>query len=99
LAGGDGELLRAQVLLLLDALAALVGVHDAAGEAVLRELLERLLLLDIVRQHLLELRLGGLRSREVVARLFQQAPLLRQRVLVRAHVRRVLRVDLGIQLR
>ena len=94
----DGRLLGAQVLLLLDALALLVGVQEPAGEAVLGELLEGLLLLDVVRQRCSSLALRRLRRREVVARLSQQRPLLRQRVLVGARVRRVLRLDLREEL-
>ena len=90
----DGEVLAAQVLLLLDALALLVGIEDAASEAVLRQLLERLFLLDVVRQDLLELCFGDLRRGEVVARLFEQRSLLRERALVRADVGRVLGLHL-----
>ena len=98
LARADHRLLRAQVLLLLDALALLVGVHDAPGEAVLAELLEGLLLLHVMRQHLLELRLGVARGLEVVLRLLEQAFFLCQRVFIRAHVGGVLRIHLGIQI-
>jgi hypothetical protein len=89
--GGDDRFLALQVLLLLDALALLVGVHEAPGEAVLRQLLERALLLVVVRQHLQQLAAHRFRRGQVVARLFQHAVLLRERVAVGAHVRGVLR--------
>jgi hypothetical protein len=99
LRAADGRLLRAQVLLLLDALALLVGVENPAGEAVLGQLLEGLLLLDVERQHLLELGFRRLRRREVVVCLRQQRPFLRERILVGAHVRRVLCADLRVEFR
>ena len=56
-------------------------------------------LLDVMRQHRLELGQRLPRCGEVVVRLFQQAALLRERILVGLHVGPVLRLHLPVKLR
>ena len=91
---GDEEFLALQVLLPFDQFALLVRVEQLAGKSVARQLGESALLLAVVRQHLQQLRFHFHGGGEVVPRALEDAALLRQRVLMGAHIGSVLRFGL-----
>ncbi len=93
----DHELLGLEFLLLLDTLAPLVAGHEAAGVAVLDELLEGGILLLVVRQGFHELGLHLLGRRKIVPRLHEAAFLLGQGRVERGAIGAVLRLDFARQ--
>ncbi len=94
----DAVLLRPQVLLGLEALAAALAPHQLAGKALVREALEGALLLDQHRKRAGELALRLLRGAHLAPRARDHRALLGHCVFVGAHPRIALRLDLRIEI-